>query len=103
MLAKHNGGKYLADKVTAVLRGEAMLTAHGTQESRCGTAVLEEEPGSTKAKCNSHRQPAWVHRIAPGKVTSSQLWHPASGSAISASVGSERRKSRPEAAKETGL
>jgi mono/diheme cytochrome c family protein len=32
MLAKTNGGKYPAAKVTAVLRGEATLVAHGTQE-----------------------------------------------------------------------
>jgi mono/diheme cytochrome c family protein len=32
MLAKNNGGKYPSNKVTAVLRGEATLAAHGTQE-----------------------------------------------------------------------
>jgi mono/diheme cytochrome c family protein len=32
MLAKNNGGKYPSAKVTAVLRGEATLVAHGTQE-----------------------------------------------------------------------
>jgi mono/diheme cytochrome c family protein len=32
MLAKNNGGKYPSDKVTAVLRGQANLTAHGDQE-----------------------------------------------------------------------
>jgi len=31
-LAKLNGGKYPTDKVTAVLRGEARLAAHGDQE-----------------------------------------------------------------------
>jgi mono/diheme cytochrome c family protein len=32
MLSKDNGGKYPFDKVTAVLRGEANLRAHGDQE-----------------------------------------------------------------------
>lgn len=32
MLAKRNGGKYPADKVTSVLRGQANLMAHGDQE-----------------------------------------------------------------------
>jgi mono/diheme cytochrome c family protein len=32
MLAKTNGGKYPSDKVTAVLRGERTLVAHGGQE-----------------------------------------------------------------------
>ena len=32
MLAKRNGGKYPSDKVTAVLRGQANLMAHGDQE-----------------------------------------------------------------------
>jgi len=32
MLAKNNGGKFPADKVTAVLRGQANLAAHGNQE-----------------------------------------------------------------------
>jgi mono/diheme cytochrome c family protein len=32
MLAKLNGGKYPSSKVTAVLRGEATLAPHGTQE-----------------------------------------------------------------------
>jgi mono/diheme cytochrome c family protein len=32
MLAKRNGGKYPADKVTTVLRGQANLMAHGSQE-----------------------------------------------------------------------
>jgi mono/diheme cytochrome c family protein len=31
-LAKLNGGKYPADKVTSVLRGQAQLMAHGDQE-----------------------------------------------------------------------
>ena len=31
-LAKQNGGKYPADKVTSVLRGQATLMAHGTQD-----------------------------------------------------------------------
>ncbi len=29
MLAKQNGGKYPADKVTSILRGQTMLVAHG--------------------------------------------------------------------------
>jgi mono/diheme cytochrome c family protein len=32
MLAKNNGGKYPSNKVTAVLRGQTTLVAHGTQE-----------------------------------------------------------------------
>jgi len=32
MLAKTNGGKYPSDKVMSVLRGQANLAAHGTQE-----------------------------------------------------------------------
>jgi mono/diheme cytochrome c family protein len=32
MLAKNNGGKYPSNKVTSILRGQATLTAHGTQE-----------------------------------------------------------------------
>lgn len=32
MLAKITGGKYPSSKVTAVLRGDATLAAHGTQE-----------------------------------------------------------------------
>jgi len=32
MLAKLNGGKYPADKVTSILRGQASLAAHGSQE-----------------------------------------------------------------------
>ncbi|HUJ94427.1 MAG TPA: c-type cytochrome [Terriglobales bacterium] len=32
MLAKQNGGKYPADKVTSILRGQASLAAHGNQE-----------------------------------------------------------------------
>lgn len=32
MLTKKSGGKYPTDRVTAVLRGEATLVAHGTQE-----------------------------------------------------------------------
>ena len=32
MLAKNNGGKYPADKVTSILRGQAQLMAHGDQE-----------------------------------------------------------------------
>lgn len=31
-LAKKNGGKYPSDKVTAILRGQADVTAHGTRE-----------------------------------------------------------------------
>jgi len=31
-LAKRNGGKFPADKVTSVLRGQATLMAHGDQE-----------------------------------------------------------------------
>ena len=31
-LAKQNGGKYPADKVTSILRGQASLMAHGDQE-----------------------------------------------------------------------
>lgn len=31
-LARQNGGKYPADRVTSVLRGQASLTAHGDQE-----------------------------------------------------------------------
>ena len=31
-LAKRNGGKYPADKVTTILRGQANLMAHGDQE-----------------------------------------------------------------------
>jgi len=31
-LAKRNGGKYPADKVTTILRGQAKLMAHGDQE-----------------------------------------------------------------------
>jgi mono/diheme cytochrome c family protein len=31
-LAKQNGGKYPADKITSILRGQASLMAHGDQE-----------------------------------------------------------------------
>jgi hypothetical protein len=78
MLAKHNGGKYLADKVTAVLRGEAMLTAHGTQEMpvwyRCsgrGARVHEGEMQQPSPTClgtsNRSRQSDILPTLAPGQ------------------------------------
>ena len=49
-LAKTNGGKYPALKVTSVLRGQATLAAHGSQEMPVWGAVFWKMSGGHEAE-----------------------------------------------------
>jgi mono/diheme cytochrome c family protein len=49
-LAARNGGKYPGDKLTAVLRGQAKLTAHGDQEMPVWGPVFWKMSGGHEAE-----------------------------------------------------
>jgi mono/diheme cytochrome c family protein len=49
-LAKTNGGKYPALKVTSILRGQATLAAHGSQEMPVWGAVFWKMSGGHEAE-----------------------------------------------------